>query len=264
VAAEDRSGSLYRRLDERRFESTELTAGPWSNDAQHGGPVAALLVHRFNEITTQSPMHLARMTMELHGPVPVAELAVDVDVVRPGKRIQLLSADLRAGERLVASARAWQIEYVPATPRSPDMPPAPPLPDHAPPSIPPEVLGAGFHRDSVEWRFTRGDFLSPGASFGWVRLHHNVVDDLPPTPTERAAVAADFGNGFSSYLDPAEYVFINTDLTVHFVAEATSEWIGLESRTLAGDNGAGVAVSTLYDLGGAVGHAAQTLLIQPR
>jgi acyl-CoA thioesterase len=264
VAAEYRPGSLYHRLDERRFRSTELTAGPWSGDAQHGGPVAALMVHRFNEITTNPPMHLARMTMELHGPVPVDELIVDVDVMRPGRRIQLLSASLRAGDRVVASARAWQIEYVPATPRSPDMPPAPWLPDHAPRSIPPAVLGPGFHRDSVEWRFTRGDFLEPGASFGWVRLHDNVVDDIAPTPTERAAVAADFGNGFSSYLDPAEYVFINTDLTVHFVAEPSGEWIGLDARTLASDNGAGVAVGTLYDVDGAVGHAAQTLMIQAR
>ena len=32
------SGAFYRQVDEARFESTPLTAGPWSPDSQHAGP----------------------------------------------------------------------------------------------------------------------------------------------------------------------------------------------------------------------------------
>ena len=36
--------AFYLPLGDDRFESTLATAGPWSADAQHGGPPSALLV----------------------------------------------------------------------------------------------------------------------------------------------------------------------------------------------------------------------------
>jgi len=52
-----------------------------------------------------------------------------------------------------------------------------------------------------------------------------------PTPLQRVAAASDFGNGVSSELDFAQYVFINPDLTVYLHRPAVGEWVCLDAST---------------------------------
>jgi hypothetical protein len=67
------------------YLSTPATAGPWSADAQHGGPPAALL-GRALEGSTEPGRTIGRFTMDLLGPIPVGPLSVTSDVLRPGRR----------------------------------------------------------------------------------------------------------------------------------------------------------------------------------
>ncbi len=83
-------------------------------------------------------------------------------------------------------------------------------------------------------------------------------------PLQRVAAAADFGNGISSTLDFDEHLFINTDLSLHLVREPVGEWVLLDSRTFIDRLGVGLAQSRLYDLGGVIGLAAQTLYVDRR
>src|SRR6266568_2748280 len=105
--------------DGDRFMSTEWTRGPWDPDAQHAGPPAALVAH---EIERHDPpgMQVARFTMEVLRPVPIAPLHVKVEPIRTGRRVQYLQAILRAGDTEIARASAWRIktasEPMPATP----------------------------------------------------------------------------------------------------------------------------------------------------
>src|SRR4051812_14740129 len=88
------------------FESLPTTAGPWSPDSQHGGPPAALLARAIEGL---SDARIGRFTMELLGPVPDGPLAVSASVLRSGRSVQLLGAELRdvARDRVAATARAW-------------------------------------------------------------------------------------------------------------------------------------------------------------
>ncbi|MFC6344665.1 acyl-CoA thioesterase domain-containing protein, partial [Nocardioides hankookensis] len=74
------------------FESLPTTAGPWSPDSQHGGPPAALLARAIEGL---SDARIGRFTMELLGPVPVGPVAVSASVLRAGRSVQLLGAELR-------------------------------------------------------------------------------------------------------------------------------------------------------------------------
>src|ERR1700735_3098571 len=80
-----------------RFVATEYARGPWDPGALHGGAPAALLVRAFEQIPAPEGLSLARVTYEFMRPVPVGPLEVTAEVVRPGRRVQLLEASIVAG-----------------------------------------------------------------------------------------------------------------------------------------------------------------------
>ncbi len=100
---------------------TEFARGPWTPDALHGGPVAALLARAVESIPTDEPMHVTRLTVELLRPVPLAPLSVSASVVRPGRKVQLVDARISSGDREVAWARALRIRLQPRDPDAPDV-----------------------------------------------------------------------------------------------------------------------------------------------
>jgi len=75
---------------------------------------------------------------------------------------------------------------------------------------------------------------------------------------------ADSGNGVSNVLEWDRYLFVNTDLTVHFVREPVGEWVLLDAQTQLAEGGAGLASSVLSDRTGPVARGAQALFVAPR
>lgn len=242
------------------YRPTGLTQGPWSEGAQHGGPPAALLARAIEAEPTPVPMHVVRITVELMRPVPLKPLTIDTEVIRPGKRVRLVAASLLHDGVQMAVGVALQIrsEDVAVDEPAGDTPPGPET--GTSPSWP-AVWPSGYHDTAVEMRFVSGDPTAPGPATAWIRLRVPVVAGEEPSGVQRAAAAADFGNGISSVLDPARFVYINPDLTVYLHREPAGEWIGLEAATTAQPSGIGLAESALHDVAGPVGRSLQGLLI---
>ena len=118
--------------------------------------------------------------------------------------------------------------------------------------------------DAVEWRWVRGGWTDRGPATVWTRTRIAVVAGEEPTPRQRVMVVADSGNGASNVLDWARYLFINTELTVHFLREPVGEWVLLDARTELAEGGAGLATSVLSDRSGPVARGAQALLVARR
>jgi Thioesterase-like superfamily len=283
--------SLFE-TDGHHVVATELARGPWTPDALHGGPVAALLARAVESCPTDEPMHVARLTVELLRPVPLTPLSVSASVSRPGRKVQLVEARISSGERDVAWARALRIrldlsggagaspDSVPSSDSGwPDSAPrgvsgpgpvpgrdigAPPLPDTGYGSPSPIAAFRAFHNAGAELRYVAGAFDARGPATVWVRLAVPVVPGEEPTPLQRVVAASDFGNGVSSELDFARYLFINPDLTVHLQRPAVGEWVCLDASTRIGIPGVGLAQSALWDAHGPIGHALQSLLVEPR
>src|SRR4051812_26798035 len=91
------------------FVSSELTRGPWDPGFQHAGPPAALIAREL-ERATPDGWFIGRITYEVLRPVPIAPLRVEVEVVRPGRSVEMVAATLldRSGEALVR-ATAWRL-----------------------------------------------------------------------------------------------------------------------------------------------------------
>src|SRR5436305_883318 len=76
------------------FTATDLARGPWDPDAQHGGAPAALLMHAFEALPAAPGLLIARVSYEFIRPAPLGALTVRADVIRPGRRVQLLEGSL--------------------------------------------------------------------------------------------------------------------------------------------------------------------------
>lgn len=254
---------FYEPLGDGRYQSTVHTAGPWSPLTQHLGPPSALLVREMERLPSSAPMTIARVTVEILGPVPVAELSVTAAVDRPGRSVELLSGELSAEGRVAVRARAWRIV------RSDTSPVAAEIDERlAPPSegramTRPEGWGAGY-LDVMEWRALKGSLGEPGPATVWARQSVPLVGSEEPSGLQRLLTVADSGNGVSNRLDPRKWLFINSELTVHVYREPVGEWIALDSATAIGPDGVGTAVSVLHDSQGAVGRGAQALLVRPQ
>jgi hypothetical protein len=253
------SEAFYEPLGGPRFRSTSHTAGPWDLRSQHAGPPAALLGRALEATDPREGTLLARVTFEILGPVPVAEVEVESRVIRPGRSVELLEAELRAGGRPAMTARAWRIPVTSAPPAGVhDVAPAA-RPAEA--AEPPHDFGYGH---AVEIRFARGGWNVLGPATAWTRLRVGIVPDEPPTPLQRVLAVADSGNGVSAVMSWDEWMFINPELTVHIQRPAEGEWIVLDAATTIAPGGAGVARSVLSDERGPVAYGSQALLVTPR
>lgn len=259
--------ALFSALSDDRFQPSELARGPWSPTALHGGPVAALLARSLERAEAPVPMHPARLTVELLRPVPLAPLTVRLEVPRPGRKVQLLDAFLYAGDAEVARARMLRIRAAEiALPGSLEVPIAPSFagPADAPSALARRDDGAlvAYHSHATEHRVVRGVWGEPGPVVDWIRLRQPIVAGEEPSPLQRVAAAADFGNGVSGVLPFPEYAFINPDLTIHLHRLPVGEWVCLDAATLVAPHGVGLAESALWDERGRIGRSVQSLLLE--
>jgi len=248
---------------------TELARGPWSPDAQHGSAPAALLADEIERWEPGPASFVARLTVELFRPVPLAPLRLVVRTIRPGKRVQWIQASLLDDDIEVVRATGLRLRSeeldlpVPARPPlhlpTPDESPAfdlvPGLSDQRP-----EELGVGFWL-AVDVRTARGSWAEIGPGAVWFRLRQPVVAGEEISPLQRAVAAADFGNGVSAALERGRYLFINPDLTIYLHRLPVGEWVAIDAVTHAESHGVGVAESVLVDEGGRVGRSVQALLM---
>jgi hypothetical protein len=265
VAADTTLEPVFRREGDA-FVPTVHSRGPWDPGAQHGGAPAALLA----EAVREPGMHVARLTYDFVGPVPVGvPLRVETRLVRPGGRLQLVEADLVAEDGAVVRLRAMRLrrDEVSGLPLRPDGEAVPGGgPDAAEPSdFPLEPPDAeGFHRTAMEIRFAAGTSYGRGPGRTWFRFARPLIEGETPSPLALVVAAADFGNGVSRILDFERHLFVNTDLTVHLRREPVGEWVMLDARTRVEPTGVGLAASTLYDRSGAIGLSAQSLYVAER
>jgi hypothetical protein len=275
------SPALYHR-DGDTYVPTPLAGGPWSADAQHGGPPGGLLAReaegRAREAQGEgapapAPLQPVRHTVDLFRPVPLRPLEVVSRLLRSGRRIAVVESMLRCADADLAKATTVFLrpaagggaEAAGAGPHLAGAPERIPGPEgfESAPLVPgpwAERLPPGFHFE-VEVRWVDSD--PPTA---WFRPPMALVAGERPTPFQRVAVVADLGNAVSAARRQArgvpQFSLINVDITLHLVGLPAGEWVALRSSTVAGDRGLGFAHLDVYGLDGWVGSVTQASLAQ--
>jgi hypothetical protein len=116
----------------------------------------------------------------------------------------------------------------------------------------------------MDVRFVRGSFTEAGPATVWYRFDRPLVEGEAPSAAQTAVAAADFGNGASRVLAWEDWLFVNTDLTVHLHRDPEGPWVAIDARTTIEPDGSGLAVSDLHDARGPVGVGLQTLFVERR
>ena len=255
--------------DGGRYLATELTRGPWDPRHQHAGPPAALLARELEQLPTERPMRVARVTFEILRPIPIAALTTTAVVVRGGRSTELLEGSLSDADGELMRARAWRLREADVDlEEAPDQTLAPPTPPASPGASEPTDFfdfgsGAGYHT-AVDVRLAGGNFRAAGPATVWLRMRQPLVAGEEPAPLTRVLVAADSGNGVSWTLALRRYLFVNVDLSVHLHRLPRGEWVCLDAATTPERTGVGLADTALWDEDGRIGRSLQTLLIDRR
>lgn len=236
------------------FHASGHTVSAWGPDLQHGSPPAALLTRAMERHPLPEGSRIARVAVDLLGAVPLGRIRTRARVVRPGRRIQLLEAEMEAGGRVVARASAWRMLVSDTTGAEQSAVPARGLPAEDFDSTFFDQWSSGYI-DSLEIR-------GAGDGVVWARPRLPLVAGEVMTPAERVMSVADIANGVGAVLDPADWRFLNTDLATHLHRLPAGEWIGVSAAASIGPDGVGLTSGTLFDASGALGDSLQTLLVE--
>ncbi|WP_017613742.1 thioesterase family protein [Nocardiopsis salina] len=254
---------FYERTGPAEFSPTPATAGPWSPHHQHAGPPSALLAGALEDLLPGPDHRLARMTVDVLGPVPLEPLSIEASEIRPGRSVGLLEAHAYAGGRAVLTARAWRMRTTPrGLPARPEATPAPPEIPAERQSI--EMPGAhtGGYLSVVEWRTTEGSVGGLGPSRSWGRSTIPLLVGEQMSPWQRTVLLADSASGISLTLDPLRYPAINCDLHVVLHRDPATEWLLVDAETTTAPEGGALTSTALGDVEGPVGTATQSLFAQ--
>jgi hypothetical protein len=250
---------FYRKTDS--VIATEHGAGPWDPRMLHGGAPTALIASIVEDLPSEVPMAVTRLTVDLQRPVPVGELDVSVNVTREGRNIQTAEVILSANGKQVVRASALKIRKTEL-----DLPEGAALAE-----TPLKVEGAdtpfgrsqGFN-STVDMKEAESGPSVSAARHVWFHIERPFLQDKETTPLMRAAATGDYSNGFGSKLNFEEWTFINADLTLHFVREPVGEWMMLAANSWIGPDGRGLAFGELLDERGLFGRAVQSLVLARR
>lgn len=254
--------SYFARVDGRTFAATQHAGGAWDRATQHIAPALGLLAHVVEadrDRRRSDGLVVARLGYDILGTVPVEEVDVRVEVIRPGRTIELVEAVMSHGGRDVVRLRAWLLQPGGTEQLAGTAFPSIPGPEETPAWDPTTVWPGGFIA-SVEVRRRQ---VEPGRASFWVRTAVPLLDAEPVSDLARAAGLLDIANGMTVRADPGEVAFPNVDLTAHLFRAPQGEWVGFDTSVSFGATGTGLTHSVLHDLHGPLGTLSQALTVRP-
>ena len=258
-------GAFYRR-DGELFVPTRHTEGPWAPETQAGNPVSALLAWGVEQVPTLAPMRTVRCTFDLFRPSPMRPMELKTEVVREGKRIQVVDASLWVDGVRYAACRALRLRRGESGPPELDNPVTGPLDMPPPPCRPMWDLDnmEGFPGAVKAFESKSVDSDDPRWSTSlWVRLRIPVIEGEPASAVARIAAVSDFVSNSVNHADREAWAMINADLNVAVFREPTSDWLALTIRTGFSTDGVGHSVGWIQDENGHVATAMTLGMVEP-
>lgn len=251
----------YLELGEGRYRSTIHAQGAWNPQEQHMAPVTGLLVRELERFQPREDLRLARLSFDILGRIPGGEFQVQTRMLRPGRSIELVQAELTAGGRVAVRVTAWRLQLSDTSEVAVSNDPAMPGPESAAEQHDMSMWPGGFTR-SLELRVLPG--WAPGRGRVWLRGGVGLVAQRPSSELARLLGLADVANGIAPIVDPSQgrYIYPNIDLSVHLYRSPRGDWLGLNTSVSFGVEGIGLTSSVLYDEAGPFGRAEQILTVR--
>ncbi|MEO6942177.1 MAG: thioesterase family protein [Terrimesophilobacter sp.] len=252
----------YVDLGSGRFRATRHAQGAWNEHEQHMGPVSGILAHCLEKFQPRDDLRTARISYDILGLIPDGEFDLVNTMLRPGRTIELVQAELISNGRPAVRATAWRLQRSDTrTIVGVEDEPMSGSPESGRRVTLDEWPG-GYIR-SIEIRTLPGH--APGHGRAWIRPLHPLVSPGSVSDLARLVGVADTSNGIATRVDPGPggYAFPNLDLQLHLYREPEGEWLGLQNSVTFGSDGIGLTSTVLCDLMGPFGRAEQILTLRP-
>jgi hypothetical protein len=257
--------AYFERLGARRFRATEHTGGAWDLETQHIAPALGLLAHAVEtdrDGRRGDGLVLTRLSYDILGTVPIADVDIEVGLLRTGRTIELVEATLAHGGRPAVRLRAWLMQQRDTSMVQGSGHERLPGPDEMEPWDPTSVWRGGFIASAEVRRSQR----EPGRASYWVRTDVPLLADEEVSALSSAAGLLDIANGMTVRAAPEEVAFPNIDLTAHFFESprgGCDGWLGFDTTVSFGGDGVGLTTSVVHDHRGPVGTSSQCLTVRP-
>ncbi|GAA3960573.1 thioesterase family protein [Gordonia caeni] len=254
--------SYFTRIDDHSFLPTEHAGGAWRDDELHLAPVAGLVIDHLERWRREHAPTLvfSRFSLEVLGQIARDRIDLDIEVIRPGRTIELLETTAVIGGRTTVRARAWLLQASDTSQ----------VAEHEFDALPPPEE----FTETAWLKRWRGGLIAglearqsgdtrPGRAKVWVTSDVDLIAGEQSTELGAIAKFFDTANGVSMRQDPQVWMYPNVDLTAHLFRQPSGPWLGLDTRVAFGAGGIGQTNSVLHDADGPFGTLAQSLTLRP-
>jgi Thioesterase-like superfamily len=239
-----------------------IAASNWT----HAGPmvrglaVSGLLARAAEAVVAEAcdgALHPTRWTVELFRPVALGRVRPTARVLRRGRRLCLVQADLLQDGEVVSTARGLFLRpgQSPsgATWTSGDLP-------HPPPSdLPVSESHRLYFSEEIGWTESADHHHNADRKELWQKSPPIVLGEVP-SPFQMVAAAADLASVVTNW-GTAGVGFVNTDLSLSLIRLPSSSLMGLSARDHWERAGVSVGTAIVFDEQGVVGTCAVSAII---
>jgi acyl-CoA thioesterase superfamily protein/acyl-Coa thioesterase superfamily protein len=244
------------------FIPSSMARGPWGSTIG-GNFVGGILGHVLENAVAEPGWQPTRLTVDLLRPAALARVLGRASIIRQGRRLTLVEAELLQADTVVARASGLFLrtgEQPPGeiwtTPLA--MPPLPP-PSAVLAGVPLLIWTYGKNPDVAGPSFDLTQWQHDGPKFVWVRDLVPLVDGVPMTPFTRASMAGDVASSLTHY-GTTGLNYINADYTLVLSRLPEGNDIGLAALTYSGHDGIATGTAAIFDHRGQIGTATATTL----
>ena len=234
-----------------RLEATDAARGPWGPNSLHGRVIVGLLGAEIERLNGGPDYHPARLTVDMYRAPQLVGLEVVTRLVRDGRRIKVVDAELLA-DGVSAGRATCQLL------RKTDEPTGMvwtgggnwnvPRPDTLPNfGVSPMTMNGMW-----DLRFISGAFDEVVQRRVWMRETRPLIGGEPITPFGRVAISADYVSPLAN-IGNEGLQYINSDLTLYLHRVPVGEWVGYETTAHEASEGIAIGHCNIYDEAGRIG-----------
>lgn len=256
--------AYFIRKGENEFTATDAAGGAWNTEEQHIAPMMGLMTHLTEldhaQRDVEGTMLPGRVSVEILGTLSFDSFHIEVEVVRPGRTIELVEAVCIQNGRPAVRMRTWFLTQVDTeTIEGTAFESIPGPTDELLPA-----LGTGWGGGFVN--SIRGNRVQSetGRGFAWWQTDVPLLEDEAVSEFAAYLSILDMANGVAVRVDPREVIYPNLDLTAHFFRMPKGKWVGTDTDVSFGATGVGLTHSVIHDKSGPIGTCSQVLTVRPR
>jgi hypothetical protein len=239
--------------DPGAFFSVESTSAGDVLTRMRGLAVSGALARAVERAAPDPGLRPVRWTLELCRVATMDPCHADVRILRTGRRIGLVEADLMQGDHKVATARALFLKPDPEVGTA-DVWTSPHRWQPPPPDLSPGTDEPRLHySDDEGWVATPASEHSDRRKVMWV-MGIRIAENEVPTPFQFAASAADVASVVGNW-GAAGMQFINADVTLALARLPEGLEIGLAATDRVEQEGISTSTVTVFDRSGTLGTA---------